>query len=430
MQKVFVLDKNQKPLMPCHPAHARKLLKKGKAKVFRMYPFAIILIDREGGEVQDVELKVDPGSKTTGIAIVSNKKVVWAANLNHRGYHIKKLLDKRRVIRRSRRSRKTRYRQPRFDNRTRPKGWLPPSIQSRVDNVFNWTSRLIRFVPISEIQVETVRFDTQKMENPEISGVEYQQGTLYGYELREYLLQKWSRKCAYCSAENVPLEIEHIIPKSKGGTDRPSNLTIACHQCNQKKSNKDIRVFLRNKPNLLKKILNQCKAGLKDSAAVNVTRYAIGRKVKSFGLPVSFWSGGRTKFNRSQQGYVKDHWIDAACVGTTGEQVEISEGLKPLVITAQGRGSRQKCRVDKYGFPRSKPKQFKRVKGFQTGDIVEAIVPKGKRQGRHFGRVVIRSNGSFNIKTADETIQGISWKYFNLIQLVDGYAYAKKNKKH
>ncbi|WP_197047582.1 HNH endonuclease, partial [Planktothrix serta] len=67
----------------------------------------------------------------------------------------------------------------------------------------------------------------QQLENPEISGIEYQQGELQGYEVRQYLLEKWSRKCAYCGVENVPLEVEHIHPKSQGGTDRISNLTVA-----------------------------------------------------------------------------------------------------------------------------------------------------------------------------------------------------------
>jgi len=185
--KALVLDKNQSPLMPCHPARARELLGKGKAKVFRLNPFTIILIDREGGETQDIEHKVDPGSKQTGIALVadfkSGKKVIFAMNLEHRGQQIKDALGKRRSLRRTRRNRKTRYRQARFDNRTRPKGWLPPSLMSRVYNVQNWTRKLIKFCPIERIAIETVRFDMQKINNPEISGTEYQQGELLGLSL-------------------------------------------------------------------------------------------------------------------------------------------------------------------------------------------------------------------------------------------------------
>jgi len=147
---------------------------------------------------------------------------------------------------------------------------------------------------------------------------------------RSYLLEKWGRKCAYCGAENVPLEIEHIQQKSKGGSNRVSNLTIACVRCNQKKGNRSIEDFLKRKPTVLKRIKAQTKKSLKDTAAVNATRYAIGNILKSFGLPVTFWSGGRTKFNRIRQKYQKDHWIDAACVGETGANVLIPQTLKPL----------------------------------------------------------------------------------------------------
>jgi 5-methylcytosine-specific restriction endonuclease McrA len=241
MQRVFVIDKNKQPLMPCHPARARELLAAGKAAVFRRYPFTIILKDREGGEVQPTTFKIDPGSKQTGLVLVADfqrgKRVIWAAVLEHRGQQIKENLEKRRAVRRSRRKRKTRYRAARFDNRRRAEGWLPPSLQSRVDNIWTWYGRIYRFAPMHALSMELVRFDTQLMQNAEINGVEYQQGELAGYEAREYLLEKFGRQCAYCEAKDVPLEIEHILPKSRGGTNRVSNLTLACHDCNQKKGN-------------------------------------------------------------------------------------------------------------------------------------------------------------------------------------------------
>ena len=192
--------------MPCHPARARRLLKQKKAAVYRLKPFTIILFNREGGKTQHVLLKIDPGSKTTGIAIVihgqSILKVVWASHLHHRGMAIKSALASRRAIRRGRRFRNTRYRKPRFDNRTRPKGWLPPSIRSRVENVYHLGLRLQKHCPLTNIQVETVRFDMQKLQNPEITGVEYQKGTLFGYELREYLLEKWKSQ-RFCLNQNL-----------------------------------------------------------------------------------------------------------------------------------------------------------------------------------------------------------------------------------
>ena len=213
----FVLASTKKPLMPCTPKRARLLLERGKAAVFRIYPFTIILKEREDGETQPVEFKVDPGSKTTGIAVVAQgktgKKVVAGSNIQHRGQAIKKRLEQRRGVRRSRRNRHVRHRKPRFQNRCRKACWLPPSLMSRVHNVETWAKRIQKLCPISTCTVETVRFDMQKMQNPEVTGVEYQQGELLGYEVREYLLEKWERKCAYCGKENVPLEVEHIQPK-------------------------------------------------------------------------------------------------------------------------------------------------------------------------------------------------------------------------
>jgi len=420
MQRVFILDSNKQPLMPTHPAKARKLLAAGKAAVYRRYPFTIILKEAvDAPELQPVELKIDPGSKTTGISLVAHFgrgwTVLWAANLHHRGQQIKRQMDKRRAIRRSRRNRKTRYRQPRFNNRTRPAGWLPPSLKSRVDNVETWAGRLIAFCPVSAIQVETVRFDTKKLVNPEISGVEYQQGELFGYEVREYLLEKWGRKCAYCGAENMPLEVEHIVPKSRGGSNRVSNLTLACRPCNKAKGSQTAAEF--GHPHLLA----QAKQPLKDAAAVNSTRYAIGNRLKALGLPVSFWSGGCTKFNRCRQGYVKDHWIDAACVGETGVSVSIPAGLRPMSIKATGRQSRQMCRVDKYGFPRTGPKQSRIVLGFQTGDIVKAVVTKGKNTGTHIDRIAVRFSGSFRVGNID----GINWKRCAALHRADGYSYER-----
>ena len=421
MQRVLVLDKFKKPLMPCYPSRASELLRTGKAVVYRKFPFTILLKFRETGVLQETALKLDPGSKTTGIAVVakfdSGWTVLWSANLKHRGHIIRESLESRRSVRRGRRNRHTRYRQPRFLNRTRPKGWLPPSLMSRVFNVETWAKRLFGFLPISSIAVETVRFDFQKMVNPEITGMEYQQGTLEGYEVREYLLEKFQRTCAYCGKKELPLQIEHIVPKSRGGTNRVSNLTLSCERCNTKKGTQTAEEFGHSE------VQKQGQAPLKDASAVNATRYKIGEMLKEFGSPVSFWSGGRTKFNRVSQGYEKDHWIDAACVGETGERVRIAKSLMALEITAMGRGSRQMCLMDRYGFPRTKAKKLKSVHGFQTGDLVKAVVVSKKKKGRYFGRVAIRESGSFNIRTKKGVVEGVGWRRCINLQRVDGYAY-------
>ncbi|MCY7320826.1 MAG: HNH endonuclease, partial [Phormidesmis sp. CAN_BIN36] len=346
---VLVLDTSHQPLTPCKPSMARNLLNAGKAAVFRRYPFTIILKKEVVATPEPIELKLDPGSKVTGIALKQGDKVLFGAELTHRGQAIKASLESRRSIRRNRRGRHTRYRQARFLNRTRPDGWLAPSLQHRVETTLTWVNKLIRLAPIGSIVQELVRFDLQQIENPEISGIEYQQGELAGYEVREYLLNKWDRKCAYCDAENVPLQVEHIHPKAKGGSNRISNLCLACEKCNLKKGTQDIQDFLAKKPDLLKQILVQAKRPLKDAAAVNSTRWVLFNRLKETGLPVSTGSGGLTKFNRTRLELPKTHWLDAACVG----QVETLEVLtsKPLLVKAMGHGTRQMCGTDKFGFP-------------------------------------------------------------------------------
>ncbi len=261
------------------------------------------------------------------------------------------------------------------------------------------------------------------MQNPEISGKEYQQGTLAGYETREYLLEKWGWKCAYCDLKDVPFQIEHIHPRAKGGSDRISNLTLSCEKCNIKKGTKDIKDFLKKDPERLKKIQFQAKQPLGDAAAVNSTRFKLLEVLKATGLPIETGSGGLTKFNRTTQNLEKTHWIDAACVGkSTPEKLNI-KGVKPLIIKAAGHGTRQSCRTDKQGFPIRHCAREKIHFGFQTGDIVKAVVDKGKKIGTHVGRIATRATGSFNISTVKGLVEGISHRFCKAIHRKDGYGY-------
>lgn len=424
MSNVFVIDTIKQVLNPVHPARARLLLTKGKAAVFRRYPFTIILKHEvEHPEVQPFRLKLDPGSKTTGFAIVNDATgdVVWGAELSHRGHAIKAALASRRALRRSRRRRKTRYRKPRWSNRLRHKaGWLPPSLQSRLSNILTWIARLQRSAPLTALSVEVVKFDTQLLNNPDTSGVEYQQGTLAGYEVRAYLLQKWNRQCAYCGAKDVSLQIEHIQPCAKGGTNRESNLTLACEACNIKKGTRDIRDFLKHQLDILKKILAHAKAPLKDASAVNATRLELYRRLQATGLSVEGGTGGRTKFNRTTRNLNKTHWIDAACVGASTPDVLHVKDIHPLLIKAMGHGKRQMCVPDKYGFPKQHKTRQKSFMGYQTGDIVKAIVPRGKHQGTHVGRIAIRLRPSFHLNGFD-----VHPHYLRRLHCNDGYGYEK-----
>ncbi|MCL4526542.1 MAG: RNA-guided endonuclease IscB [Gammaproteobacteria bacterium] len=433
---VLVLDKRKRPLMPCSEKRARLLLERGRARVHRMVPFTIRLVDRrvEDSVLQPVRLKLDPGSKATGMALVREKETVDAATgevlrtltvmmlleLRHRGHAIRDALTSRRAFRRRRRG-NLRYRPARFDNRTKPAGWLAPSLQHRVDTTLAWVSRLRRLSPVTVISQELVRFDTQALQNPEISGVEYQQGTLFGYEVREYLLEKWGRKCAYCDAQNTPLTIDHIHPRSAGGSDRVSNLTLACFPCNQRKSNRDVSEFLARDPKRLARIESVRKAPLKDAAAVNSTRWALWRDLVSTGLDVEVGSGGRTKWNRARFSVPKANCLDAACVGHVDGLERWQQPV--LCIKATGRGSYQRTRLTKHGFPRGYLTRSKSAFGFQTGDMVRAVVTQGKRVGTYLGRVAIRASGSFNIQTGNGLVQHIHHRFCKLVQRGDGYGY-------
>ena len=268
------------------------------------------------------------------------------------------------------------------------------------------------FTYLTEIRQELVRFDLQQLENPEISGIEYQQGELLGYEVREYLLNKWERKCTYCQIENVPLQVEHVKPKASGGTNRISNLCLACEKCNQKKGTLDIKVFLAQKPELWKKIQSQLKAPLKDAAAVNSTRWALFNRLKLAGLSVLTGSGGLTKFNRVRLNLAKTHWLDAACIGVVDTLQVLTS--KILSVKANGKGTRRLCRVNKFGFPISKPRQTYQH-GWQTGDIA-----KGKGV---IGRIVVQSATRLEIRIDGKRIGG-RLSDFKLLHSKDSYSYA------
>ncbi len=427
--RVFVLSKHKAPLMPMTPRRARQLLDSKRAVVHKLNPFTIRLKDREDGVLQPVVLSLDPGSKHTGGALcrVGNNGtlfVLFLFELQHRGRQISEALTARAAYRRNRRSRKLRYRAPRFSNRTKPTGWLPPSLRHRVESTMSQVKRLHQICPFTEIRSELVRFDMQLLENSEISGVEYQRGELAGYEVKEYLLEKWGRACIYCGKEGVPLQKEHILAKSRSGSNRVSNLTLSCGPCNQKKGAQPLEAFLKKKPALLAKIKAAQKKPLRDAAAVNATRLALVKELTETGIPVSTYSGGRTKWNRTRLGIPKTHALDAVCVGN----VPAVKGWRCAVleIKSMGRGQYRRTLVNEFGAPESYLPRQKQMFGFQTGDRVRAVVPPSckKSVGTHVGRVAVRSDGGFAIKTAKRLLGSVNYRYCTLVARGDGYSYA------
>ncbi len=418
---VFVVDKHHQPLMPCSEKRARLLLTRGRARIHSIYPFVIRLVDRkvEESALQPLRCKIDPGSVTTGIALVRENAgeqiVVSLIELKHRGSTISKSLKARAAYRHRRRDH-LRYRSPRFNNRCRLSGWVPPSLYHRVETITNFVKRIQKWVLLTGLTCETVRFDTQKLLDPEIQGIEYQRGTLLGCEIREYLLEKWGRKCIYCNAKDIPLQIDHIVPRSLGGSDRVDNLTLACSSCNQKKGNLPLEIFAPKQAECILK-----KPSLRDAAAVNSTRHALWMKLTNFSFSCESGTGGQTKYNRERFGIPKTHALDAACTGTLDK---LKNWQMPVQqVSCMGRGSYKRTRSDRFGFPRGILMRKKKVQGFQTGDHVTATVTKGKKRGHYVGRAAVRASGSFNIQTGQGVIQGISWKDCKLIQRANGYHY-------
>jgi hypothetical protein len=281
-------------------------------------------------------------------------------------------------------------------------------------NILTWTERFQRWGSLSRIEVEQVKFDLQLLQHPEIAGVAYQRGELFGWEVRSYLLEKFGRRCVYCGATATAFELDHVVPQARGGSDRVSNLVLSCHACNQQKGNRTASEFGHPE------VEQWAKAPLKDSAAVNATRYALVDRLREVGLPVLTWSGGRTRWNRDRFGIEKEHCLDALCVGELAGVVPGSR--KVLFIKASGRGSYQRSRVNASGFPRGYLTRQKRLRGYGTGDLVKAVVPKPlKTAGMHVGRVAVRTSGFVRVGKTD----GINVMYLSLLQRADGYEYGQ-----
>jgi len=305
--RVPVLNMRNKPLMPTTPQKARHLLETSKAKVVTRNPFVIQLLYPTGESKQDITLGIDAGYSKIGYSAVTETQELMTGELKLRT-NIKQLLDKKRGARRLKRN-KLWYRQPRFLNRSKPKGWIPPSLDHKLQTHIRLIECLKQILPITKVIVEVSSFDTQKMQNPEISGIEYQQGELQGYEVREYLLEKWHRECAYCGAKNIPLEVEHIIPKIRGGSNRVSNLTMSCHDCNEKKGSQTAAEF--GYPNIQK----QAKQSLKAPAFMNTIRWKL---VNTFNCNWTY--GSITKHNRVKLGLEKSHVNDAFVIANGAGQ--------------------------------------------------------------------------------------------------------------
>lgn len=327
----------------------------------------------------------------------------------------------------------------------REEGWLPPSQRSIADNILSFVVRLERLLGPCGIDMELVRFDTQLLENPDTEGIEYQQGTLFGYEMKAYLMERYQHTCQYCGNETGDhrLEWEHKIPKSRGGSDSVKNATLACRTCNQEKADRTPEKWLdalkqKKRPGRIDQIRIKCLQdvighksvgkALRYAAWANSMRWYLFRELSKLavGGKVHVGTGGRTAYNRNKLGIPKAHHLDALCCADVPKKGYRYAVQPYLVIEAMGRGNRLLGQVNKCGIITLKYKDYhKRVNGLQTGDIVQAVVPNGKYKGEYIGRLMVRQKGTHDIRTMDG-------KRFSLtknaticvLQHVDGYQYA------
>ena len=465
---VIALDKHKKPLGFITERRCRILMERHRVCLYRVFPAIVILKDKDCRDfdvLPTFRIKIDPGSKHTGIAIVCNEtnEVMFYMQIEHRGEQIHKNKQTQQQVRRNRRSRETRYRRCKFNKGTydsdRKEGWLPPSVKSIADNVIAWVNKLSRYIRITQCSFEAVRFDTQLMDNPDIEGEKYQQGELFGYELREYLLDKYGHQCQYChgASEDSILEWEHIIPKSRGGSDSVKNAVLSCSCCNREKgkmtadewlaklqSSPSLPSIVEKKKNKIlltdkEKLLLARIEGIKDvisgkikksnryCAWVNSTRRTIEKFLFSRFTNVECSSGGRTKYNRIQILQLpKDHHYDALCVGDVPQSgyKDCTNGYF-LYAKAMGRGTRLRGNVNACGIITTKfTDRSKTYQSFMTGDIVQADVPdKYKYHGHMVGRIAIRKSGYFNIWPIGKKCCNVKVDFCKPLQKQDGYSY-------
>jgi len=347
--RVSVLNMRGKPLMPTTPRKARKLIEQEKAKVIKRKPFVIQLKYPTGESKQEITLGIDSGYSNIGFSATTNKKELISGEVELRK-NVSKLIEQKRAYRRTRRS-KLWHRQPRFNNRKRVEKWLAPSMENRLQSHITLINQLKRFFPITKTIVEIATFDTQKMQNPEISDIEYQQGELQGYEIREYLLEKFGRKCVYCGKKDISLEVEHIIPKSRKGSNRVSNLTISCRKCNLKKADRTAEEF--GFPDIQK----QAKESLKSTAFMNIVRKML---VEKLGCEHTF--GYVTKYGRIKYNLNKSHINDAFVIANGSYQ----EKCKSYSVTQTRRNNRS-IQINRKGF---KPSIRRQRYKLQPNDLV------------------------------------------------------------
>jgi len=301
---VYVINCHGVPLMPCRESKARKLLKGGKAEIFKKEPFTIRLLYGSSGYKQHISLGVDTGSRHTGMSATTEEKELYAADVELRN-DITGLISTRKENRRARRNR-LRYRKPRFNNRvhSKNKGWLAPSVENKIQAHLRVVKDVCTILPVPEIIVETASFDIQKIKNPGVSGMEYQNREQLGFwNVREYVLWRDNHGCQHChgkSKDNI-LNVHHLESRKTGG-DSPGNLITLCETCHSKYHRGEIQLKQkRGQP-------------FKDASFMGIMRWVFYNRLKEIYPAVSMTYGYITKSIRIKNGLPKEHYTDARCI--------------------------------------------------------------------------------------------------------------------
>lgn len=392
---VYVLNKQGKPLMPCKEAKARKLLKQNKAKIAKHEPFTIQLLFDCENQTQEVNLGIDAGSKHVGVSATTEKQVLYEADVELRNDIVDKL-SSRRAARRTRRNR-LRYRPARFNNRvhSKRKGWLAPSVEQKINAHMQVIKHLYEILPITKLIVETAQFDIQKINNPEISGEEYQQGNQLGFwNVREYVLFRDNHECQCCHGKSKDdiLNVHHIESRKTGG-DAPNNLITLCATCHKAYHKGEIKLKLKR------------GKSYRDAAFMGILRKTLLLRLRQRYPNVYETLGYITKNTRIENGLPKEHYVDARCISGN----PLAEPLEYYLYQKYVRRQNRKMTKDNFlkGGIKKNNQLIGAVFGFRLFDTVEYQTKKyfvfAKRKS---GFLDIRTlagkklnNGSISYKT-------------------------------
>ena len=407
---VFVKNKHGEKLMPCKPSKARKLLKQNKAKIVQYEPFTIQLLYGSSGYKQPVDIGIDLGAKHVGVAIQSGNKVISKGEIELRN-DIKSNIDTRRIYRRSRRNRKTRYRKPRFDNRKRAKGRLPPSIQSRIDNTFYWIDKFVDLVPNPNLNIEVGKFDVQKMINPNIQGIDYQQGQTYGYyDTRYYVFARDNYTCQVCKKKDKILQTHHIIYKSHGGSDRADNLITVCTDCHSHKNHQEGEIFY-------KWMINKKKApSYKEAPFMNTIRQRVFQKYPNANIVYGSWTTPR----RKELSLEKTHYNDALVISQVEKDFIDSVGIFKIKQFRKKKRSlheatARKGRKEPNRTQKRNNKNTKYSKGYHLNDKVKVFDKVGFISGFTTGGCYVKDIEDNYITIPNKNYKQVSFKNLELV---------------